>query len=121
MLRKLLLIDDEPDLREMVKTRLEANKYKVITAGDGTEGLEKAKIEKPDLILLDIMMPGMDGFEVLQKLKQDSETINIPVIVLTAKGELESIFKARDSGSTDYIIKPFETEELLRLIERYLI
>jgi len=119
MPERILLIDDEKDLVKLVVIRLEAAGYEVITAYGGQEGLDKAKIEKPNLILLDIMMPGMDGFEVLHKLKNDTETVNIPVIMLTAKGESQSLFAAQDLKATDYIIKPFETEELLRLVKRY--
>lgn len=120
MLEKILFIDDEPDLVKVVAVRLEASKYRVITASDGKEGLEKARIENPNLILLDIMMPGMDGFEVLRELKRDPKTTDIPVIMLTAKGESQSLFKAQELQSTDYLIKPFEAEELLSLIKKYL-
>ena len=77
-------------------------------------------MENPNLILLDIMMPGIDGFEVLRELKSDPATTNIPVVMLTAKGESESLFKAQDLESTDYIIKPFEAEEFLKVIKKYI-
>lgn len=117
--KKILVVDDEQELVAALKIRLEANDFEVIAAYDGEEALEKAK-EKPDLILLDILMPKMDGYKVLSKLRQAAQTKNIPVIMLTAKGESQSIFKAHDLGSTDYIIKPFEQEELLELINKYI-
>ncbi|MFC1646428.1 response regulator transcription factor [Candidatus Omnitrophota bacterium] len=117
---KILIIDDEPQLIGMLRASLEANGYKVISAPDGEEGLKQASMEKPDLILLDIMMPGMDGLEVLTRLKNDLETNSIPVIMLTAKGGTSAIMEAQRSFATDYVIKPFETEHLLRLIKAYL-
>ncbi len=99
---------------------MEANGYKVITALQGEEGLEKAKAEKPDLIILDYLMPGMNGFQVIQKLKLQTETQYIPVVMLTCKGETESIFDAKDLGVSDYLIKPFESETLLRVIKRFI-
>ena len=118
-MKTILLVDDEPDFVEVTKMRLEANNFDVITARDGKEGLETARREKPDLILLDVMMPDMDGFRVLSKLRRSPETQEIPVIMLTAKGESKSIFKAKDMGSTDYLIKPCDSEELLRWVKKY--
>ena len=117
--RKILVIDDEPQLVDMVKMRLEANGFQVLSAKDGKEGLEKVRQEKPDLVLLDVMMPGMDGFEVFKRIKKDPKTMLIPVIMLTARGEVQSIFRAKDLRVTDYMIKPFEEQELLTLIRRY--
>ena len=117
--KKILVIDDEAHMVELLRERLGRNGYEVISAADGLEGLEKANKENPDLILLDIMMSGMDGFEVLRKLRSGPETKNIPVIMLTAKADTDSIFRAEDLKSTDYIIKPFDFKELLDLIEKY--
>jgi len=122
MIKKILVIDDEKDVVELIKARLEANKYEVLTAFNGKEGLEKAKSGQPNLILLDIMMPEMDGFGVLGKLRDmrlKKEIKNIPVIMLTAKGEVSSMSRARELGSVDYFVKPFDSEELLRYIRRY--
>lgn len=116
--KKILVIDDEPDLLELVKKRLEASGYKVVTAQNGIEGFEKAKEEKPNLILLDIMMP-VDGFKVLTQLKADRDTSYIPTIMLTYKGESALIFEAERLGATDYVIKPFDSKTLLSLIKRY--
>jgi DNA-binding response OmpR family regulator len=118
---KILIVDDEPELREMLTMRLEANGYEVITAADGEEGLEQTKKEKPDLILLDIMMPGMDGLIVLSRLRNNLETSFIPVIMLTAKGDTSAIMESQRAGATDYVIKPFEPSQLLALIKRYLL
>jgi len=123
MIKKILVVDDEKDVTELIKVRLEANKYEVLTAFSGKEGLEKAKSGQPNLILLDIMMPEMDGFEVLRKLRDmrlKKEIKNIPVIMLTAKGEVSSMSRAKELGSVDYFVKPFDSEELLRYIRRYI-
>ena len=88
---KILIIDDEPDIVETLTLMLQARNYDVVTAMDGTEGLAKVKTERPDLTLLDIMMPGMSGYDVCQKLKESNDTKKMPVIMLTAKGENEAI------------------------------
>lgn len=118
--KTILIIDDEADLVLLAKTCLESHGYRVIFSHDGQGGLVKAKEETPDLILLDVMMPGIDGFKVLERLKNSPDTQYIPVLMLTAKGESESIFKAGELGSADYLLKPFETKEFLRLVDRYM-
>lgn len=117
---KILIVDDEKQLREMLTMRLEASGYEVITAADGEEGLKKTNKENPDLILLDIMMPGMDGLVVLSRLKNNLETSFIPVIMLTAKGDTSAVMELQTAGATDYVIKPFEAENLLDLIKKTL-
>ncbi len=119
--KKILVVDDEAHRVELLRERLGRNGYEVISAAGGLEGLEKANKENPDLILLDIMMFGMDGFEVLRKLRSEPETKDIPVIMLTAKADTDSIFRAEDLKSADYIIKPFDFKELLDLIEKYIL
>lgn len=116
---KILIIDDEPDIIETVSYMLQARNFSVVTAIDGFDGIEQAKVHKPDLILLDIMMPGMDGYETCLKLKSDKDTKNIPVIMFTAKGESESVLKAHKSGANDYIVKPFSLPTLLNKINRF--
>ena len=111
--RKLLVIDDERELAELVKKRFEANGYEVVTAFDGAAGLQKVSSEKPDLVILDIMMPKIDGWEVLRRLRSNKATRSLPVIMLTAKGETDDILKAQRDQATDYFIKPFESQELL--------
>lgn len=121
MIKKtILVIDDEQDVLEVIKKRLENNEYKVIIASNGAKGLEAASGKKPDLILLDIMMPDVDGLEVLRKIKLKSETTSIPVIMLTAKGESKTIFEAEDLGAVDYIIKPYNDKELIDLIRKHI-
>ena len=117
---KILLVDDEPDFVEMTKMRLEAQDYEVETAFDGNSGIYAAQRENPDLILLDVMMPGVDGFAVLRELRKNSATRSIPVIMLTAKGETKSIFKAQELRANDYLIKPCESEELLSVVRKNL-
>ena len=114
--KTILVIDDEVGILEEMKLWLEEYGYNVVTASNGMAGLEKLNEITPHLIILDILMPRMDGFEVLLKLKDDFKTSSIPVIMLTAKRETGSIFKAQEMRATDYILKPFVPEELLRLI-----
>ena len=117
--RTILLVDDEPEFVEMIQMRLEANGYNVETATNGEAGLRKAVEVNPRLILLDVMMPGMDGFAVLSRLRRNPATQYIPVVMLTARGEAKSIFRAQDRGATDYLIKPCEPKELLDLVAKH--
>jgi DNA-binding response OmpR family regulator len=118
---KILVIDDNSYMRKLLESRLKANNYKVITVGDGKTALEKAQSEMPDLILLDINMPGMDGFEIGTKLRDNVKTISIPIIFVTARGQEEDIFKAtNDLDAASYIIKPFKSEILLSEIKKAL-
>jgi DNA-binding response OmpR family regulator len=117
--RKVLVIDDEVDFVDMLKMRLEANNYTVVTAFDGPSGLKKSESEAPDVILLDVMMPGMDGFKVLSRLKVQDQTRLIPVIMLTAKGESRSILNAQALGVSDYLVKPVDTKEMFAVLDRY--
>ena len=117
---KILLVDDEADFVFMVKKILEINGFIVITAGNGTEGLKQAIIEKPNLILLDIIMPEKDGFRMLIELKKDEILRNIPVIFLTARGETSFLFEGERLRVTDYMIKPVKAETLLKYVKRYL-
>lgn len=116
--KKILVIDDEPDIVNLVKMRLEANNYQVCTASDGEEGLKKAESEKPDLIILDIMMPKKDGYTFLLEAKKKGLIDNTPVITLTARPKMKELFKPE--GVKDYILKPFEAQELLEKINKYL-
>ena len=114
--KKILVVDDEPEFVDMLKIRLEANDYAVVTAANGKEGVEKAAAEKPDLILLDILMPEMDGYSALKELKANNETRDIPVIVVTAKSKMQGLFLVE--GINDYVVKPFEADDLLLRIKR---
>ncbi|NQT92653.1 MAG: response regulator [Lentisphaerae bacterium] len=117
--KTILIVDDEQDYADMICMRLEANGYNVVTAYDGESGLKAAKETKPNLILLDVMMPGMDGFQVLSRLRRDETTIHIPVVMLTARGETKAIMKSQQLHAKDHLIKPCESEELLSTVERY--
>jgi len=119
-MKKILIADDRSEVVELVKVTLEGEGYQTIDASDGREALEKIGKEKPDLILLDIIMPRMDGFEVLSKVKKDPKTKDIPVIMLTAKGQKIDKEKGGILGAQDYIIKPFSPSRLLRKIEEIL-
>ena len=123
MSKKILVIDDEPAIVKVVKSRLEANKYQVISASDGEEGLTKIVSEKPDLVILDLMMPKMDGYNMLINIKEMSETIGIqdvPVIVLTARGEQKIKDMVEHEKIADYMVKPFKGEELVAKVKKIL-
>lgn len=112
MAKRVLLIDDERDFTDMIRMRLEAQGYDVISANDGKAGIEMAKKDRPDLILLDLVMPGMNGFLVLLELKANAYTAAIPVIMLTAKTEAEYEMDAGNLGAIKYLSKPVKMEEL---------
>ena len=116
MSKKLLLADDEEDIKTVLKMYLESKGYEVCTAYDGLDALEQAKSEKPDVVLLDVMMPVVDGFEVCEKLKADPATANIPVIMLSAASHAESVQRGLDAGAVEYLVKPFEPERIDQLL-----
>ena len=118
MQKKILCVDDDPIIIEMLTTRLEASGYEVIGAEDGVEGLEKVLSHQPDLILLDIMMPRMDGSELLQRLKDEGLTKKIPIIVLTAKASMREFYLVQ--GASELMVKPFKSHDLLAEIDRQL-
>ena len=118
--KKILVVDDEPHLVEILANRLKANRYRVATAATAQEGLEMAVREKPDLILLDILMPDMDGYQLLQKLKEGAETKMIPIMMLTVKKWSEDIQKAMLGGAVDYLVKPFDPVILIQKIRKAL-
>jgi len=120
MAKKILVVDDEPHTMKMVVSRLKANGFDVITAENGVEGLEKAEKESPDLILLDILMPKMNGHETLSRLKESAETRSIPVIMFTAKGRVEDVERSSYAGAVDYIVKPFDPMVMLNKIKKAL-
>jgi len=115
----ILVVDDEPDIVTLVKSRLEANGYEVISAYNGKDGLEKAEESQPDMILLDLMMPIMDGYEAGQKLKENPKTKDIPLILFTAAAAEEVAKKGAETiEAIDYVVKPFDDAALLFLINR---
>ncbi|TIU59460.1 MAG: response regulator, partial [Mesorhizobium sp.] len=105
---RILAVDDTPENLEILRMRLEANGYEVATAADGEEGLAKARELTPDLILLDIMMPKLDGISVVRMLKHDQSLRSIPVVLVTAKADTRDLVEGLDAGGDDYLTKPFE-------------
>lgn len=119
--KRILIIDDEDDFRILVRMNLElTGDFKVDMAANGKQGISLAKRVKPDLILLDILMPGIDGLEVLKRLKKGKDTMAIPVIMLTAKGDEASKIEATQLYDEEYITKPIEAPELKVRIEKVL-
>lgn len=116
-LGKILIVDDSADIVEMMSRRLTAQGYEVVSALDSQKALEIAITQKPDIILLDVIMPGLDGISVGRRLRQDPATKKIPIIMVTAKGEREDVVNAiKNVGAVEYIIKPFRIETLLEKI-----
>ncbi|OGO07444.1 MAG: DNA-binding response regulator [Chloroflexi bacterium RBG_13_60_13] len=115
--KTILVVDDEPRMVEFITMNLELEGFRVVGAADGYEALEKAAKDMPDLVILDIMMPNMDGFETLESLR---ETSQVPVIFLSAKGEESDRIRGLDLGADDYITKPFSTRELISRIKAVL-
>lgn len=114
---KILIVDDEKDLTNLIRVNLESEGFECIVAYNGAEGIEKVANELPDLILLDIKMPVMDGYEVLEELKENHQTASIPVIMCTTVRGEENIKKAYELGASGYIIKPFEMYEIVEKIQ----
>ena len=113
---KVLVIDDEPPIRLLCRVNLEAEKMEVLEASDGPTGLEKARNEEPDVILLDVMMPGLDGWQVAEELLGDERTRSIPIVFLTARAEVRDRARGLDLGGIDYVTKPFNPTELAPLV-----
>jgi len=116
MKKKILLIDDEEDLTEMLSYRLMAAGYDIDIANDGATGVKRTKEYKPDIIILDLMMPEMSGYEVADELRKDQELSSIPFIVFTAAVNKELEERVNHMGAADYITKPFEPEDLIEKI-----
>jgi DNA-binding response OmpR family regulator len=112
----VLVIDDEAPIRLLCRVNLEAEGMDVLEAADGPSGLEKARAETPDVILLDVMMPGLDGWRVAEELLDDARTEEIPIIFLTARAELRDRARGIDLGGVDYVTKPFNPVELAPLV-----
>ncbi len=116
-MKKILFVDDEKDMVEVITSRLKANNYNVISAYDGREALDKARKENPDLIILDLMLPKMDGYHVCAFLKKDIRYTKIPIIMFTARAQESDIELAKEVGADAYITKPFELQDLLAKIK----
>jgi two-component system alkaline phosphatase synthesis response regulator PhoP len=117
---KILVVDDEALLQEMIVYNLEQASYQVLTASDGISALELARSEQPDLILLDIMLPGIDGLEVCRRLRREERTAQVPIIMLTAKGDEIDKVVGLEVGADDYVTKPFGRRELLARVRALL-
>ena len=109
---KILVVDDDDSINELRKINLELSGYDVISAFDGLQGFTLAKQELPDLIVLDVMMPDVDGYTVAKRVRENASTAEIPILMLTAMGQLEDKVKGFDIGVDDYLVKPFEMDEL---------
>ena len=120
MATKVLVIDDEAPIRLLCRVNLEAEGMTVLEAADGPSGLDAARAQTPDVILLDVMMPGLDGWRVAEELLDDSGTENIPIVFLTARAELRDRARGIDLGGVDYVTKPFNPVELAPLVRRLL-
>ena len=117
---RVLIIDDEAPIRLLCRVNLEAEQMEVLEAGDGPSGLALARSERPDVVLLDVMMPGLDGWGVAEALLEDTATSSIPIIFLTARAEFRDRARGLDIGGIDYITKPFNPVELAPLVRELL-
>jgi len=117
---RVLVIDDEAPIRLLCRVNLEAEGMEVLEAADGPSGLEKARAERPDVVLLDVMMPGLDGWRVAEELLDDPNTERIPIVFLTARAELRDRARGIDLGGVDYVTKPFNPVELAPLVRELL-
>jgi DNA-binding response OmpR family regulator len=113
---RVLIVDDEAPIRLLCRVNLEAEQMDVLEAADGLSGLEAARRERPDVILLDVMMPGLDGWRVAEELLEDPDTSSMPIVFLTARAELRDQARGLDLGGLDYVTKPFNPVELAQTI-----
>jgi DNA-binding response OmpR family regulator len=120
MQTRVLIIDDEAPIRLLCRVNLEAERMAVLEAADGPSGLDIARAERPDVILLDVMMPGLDGWRVAEELIEDQRTAEIPIIFLTARAEFRDRARGLDIGGVDYVTKPFNPVELADLVRNLL-
>lgn len=118
MAPKIVIAEDEEHIGQMVSFKLEKSGFDVIWKQDGAAALEAVKSEQPDAVILDVMMPNMNGFEVLQEIKSSENLKHIPVIMLTAQGQESDIVNGIDKGAADYLVKPFRPAELLARVNR---
>ena len=119
--KRVLIVDDEPDIVESIRFNLEFEDIECIEAHDGEEALSKARNENPDLILLDIMLPKINGYKVARLLKFDESHKHIPIIMLTARTQQTDIKLGEETGADEYVTKPFDMDELVNMIKKYLL
>jgi two-component system phosphate regulon response regulator PhoB/two-component system alkaline phosphatase synthesis response regulator PhoP len=118
---KILIVEDDKFLRDLLSRKLQEEKFEIVTAIDGEEGIKKTNEEKPDMVLLDLILPSINGFEVLKKVKENPKTSAIPVIILSNLGQREDVERALNGGAKDYLIKAnFTLDEILEKIKKYL-
>lgn len=117
---KILIADDEKDIRDLISFTLKFAGYEVVAFQDGQEALEAAPLEMPDLILMDVRMPRMTGYDACKKMKQDNRIKDIPVVFLSAKGQDAEIQTGLDMGATEYLLKPFAPDELITRVRELL-
>lgn len=116
----VLIVDDEPFNIEVLEQAMEENDYRVLTASNGKEAWEKIQSDEPDLVLLDLMMPVMDGFEVLAKVKDDPMLRNIPIIIVSAEQDSKNVVKGIKQGAEDYLTKPVDPAQFLKKVKEFL-
>lgn len=119
-MQKILVVDDEPDIRKYLSLRLKSRNFEVVTARDGVDALEVAAKERPDLVLLDIKMPRLSGYEVLRHLREDPDLTHVPVIFVTAHADPKLQEQPQDVQADDFILKPFDMEDMMEKIRRLL-
>ena len=120
MTQSVLIVDDEPMARTLLRLMLVRAGFHVSEAEDGFAALEKVRLNRPDLVLLDVMMPGLDGFAVCTKLRNDAETASLPIVMLSAKTDLDSVNKGIRVGATKYLFKPISPEDLTQHVQEVL-
>ena len=118
--KKILLVDDSATVLMLEKMLLARQQYDIVTARDGSEGVEQARVHRPDLILMDVVMPGMDGFEALRRIRADETLKGVPVIMVTTRGEPVSMETGYAAGCSDYVTKPIDGMELLTKVKNHL-
>ena len=119
-MKKILIVDDEADIIEILQFMLETSGYECVTAMDGEEGLKLAREINPDLIILDVMMPKINGYKISRLLKYDNKYKDIPIIMVTARSQLEDKAIGEETGVNEYITKPFELDAIVKKVEEYL-
>ncbi|NOR83973.1 MAG: response regulator, partial [Ardenticatenales bacterium] len=117
---QVLVIDDDPVIRKIIATILGRQGHQVVAASDGKEGLAAVEAQKPDVAIIDVMMPGIDGYEVTRRLRQDPDFIHLPILILTGRSELQEKLNAFEAGADDYMSKPFEPAELIARLSKLL-
>jgi len=120
MAKKILVVDDEPTTVQLIEFILKRQGYETIAAEDGEQAIKKAMEEKPDLILMDVMMPGVDGVMATQKLKMEKKTSGIPIVMVSALGLELEVMRGLQAGADGYVVKPFSSKEILSAVKEHL-